>query len=313
MTPPASTPLPHSRWLVRENVNQLAASHAAAAEAISALDTAADIYHGRSRTIRQLRPSLRQRMAMRRDWPRVIWFCLVFLAMTLFLCWVSARLVARLVPAPVFAALLPGVLLAAATGGAARFATNSIKRRARAGRAETLPFLSPLAAASVGNAAWLSLWLVVTTNTPRWAAVIFSLCLSLAAAVALMTGSYLGGPPALGRPPADDIAIRAGSAAVTRRPPRRLLTKHRRARSRLDDHTRRWMAAAHQYAVTIPSPGNPKDILASMVSDHVNRLPLDDLEPFDAIILCGLRDYHPAVLAADLNIASAKLVGAVND
>ena len=307
MTSPASTPLPHSRWLVRENVNQLAASHAAAAAAISALDTAADIYHGRSRAIRKLRPSLRQRMAMRRDWPRVIWFCLVFLAMTLFLCWVSVRLVDRLVPAPVFAALLPGVLLAAATGGAARFATNSIKRRARAGRAEILPFLSPLAAASVGNAAWLSLWLVVTSNTPRWVAVIFSLCLSLAAAVALMTGSYLGGPPA------DDIAIRAGSAAVTRRPPRRLLTKHRRARSRLDDHTRRWMAAAHQYAVTIPSPGNPKDVLASMLSDHVNRLRLDGLEPFDAIILCGLQDYHPAVLAADLNIASAKLVGAVND
>lgn len=306
MMSPASTPLPHSRWLVQENVNQLAASHAAAAEAISALHTAAEIHRGQSYTIRQPRPSIRQRIAMRRDWPQVTWFCLVLLATTLFLCWVSARLVARLVPAPAFAALLPGILLAAATGGAARFATNSIKRRAEGGLGEVLPFLSPLAAAAAGDATWLSLWLVVTSSTPRWAAVVFALCMSLAVAVALMTGSYLGGPPA------SDISIQAAGTAVTRRPPRRLLTMHRRARGRLDDHTRRWTAVAHQYAVTIPGPGYPKEVLASLLSDDVNRLPLDGLDPFDAMILCALRDRHPAVLGADFNVASAKLVAAVN-
>jgi hypothetical protein len=292
---------------VRENVHQLAASHAAAAEAISALHTAADIHRGRCRAIRQPRLSMRQRIAMRRDWPRVIWFCLVLLATTLFLCWISVRLVARLAPAPLFAAVLPGVLLAAATGGAVRFATHSIKRHAKVGRAEILLFLSPLIAASVADAIWLSLWLVVTSSTPPWAAVVFALCLSLAVAVALTTGSYLGGPPA------DAIATRAVGTAVTPRPPRRLLTRHRRARSRLDSHTRRWMAAAHRYAVTIPGPGYPKEILASLLSDDVSRLPLDGLDPFDAMILCGLRDYHPAVLAADFNVASAKLVVAVND
>lgn len=307
MTSPASTPLPHSRWLVRENVNQLAVSHAAAAEAISALHTAADIHRGRSRAIRQPRLSMRQRMAMRQDWPQVIWFWLVLLATTLFLCWVSARLVARLVPAPVFAALLPGVLLAAATGEAARFATHSIKRRSKVGLAEILLFLLPLVAASAGDATWLSLWLVVTSSTPPWAAVVFALCLSLAIAVALTTSSYLG------EPPTGDIAIQAVGGAVTRRPPRRLLTRHRRARSRLENHTRRWMAAAHRYAVTIPGPGHPKEILASLLSDNVDRLPLAGLDPFDTMILCGLRDYHPSELAADFNAASAKLVVAVND
>ena len=110
------------------------------------------------------------------------------------------RLVAAwLVPAPVFAALLPGVLLAAATGEAARFATHSIKRRSKVGLAEILLFLLPLVAASAGDATWLSLWLVATSSTPPWAAVVFALCLSLAIAVALTTGSYLGEPPAISR------------------------------------------------------------------------------------------------------------------
>lgn len=307
MTFSASAPPVHSRWLVRENVNQLAASHAAAAEAISALHTAADIHHDRSRAIRQPRLSVWQRTAMRRDWPQVIWFCLVLLATLLFLCWISTRLVARLAPVPMFAALLPGVLLAAATGGASRFAAHSIKRLPKPGPAGILPCLSPLIAASAANATWISLWLVVTSSTPPWGAVVFALCLSLAIAVALMTGSYLGGPPV------DAASIQAGAAAITRRPPRRLLTRHRRARRKLDSHTRQWMEAAHRYAVTIPDLGYPQEILASLLSDDVNRLPLDGLDPYDAMILFGLRGYHPAALAADFNAASAKMAAAVND
>lgn len=307
MTSPASALAPHSRWLVRENVNQLAASHAEAAKAISALHTAADIHRDRTCAIRRVRPPLRQRMAMRRDWPQVIWFCLVLSATALFLGWISGRLVARLVPAPVFAAVLPGVLLAAATGGAARFATHSIKQRNGVGLAGILPFLSPLATASAGVATWVSLWLVLTSGTPAWTAVVFALCLALTIAVALMTCSYLGGPPV------GASAIQAANTPVARRPPRRLLARHRRARSRLDAHTRRWMTAAHRYAVTIPRPSQPKEILASLLADGVEPLPMDGLDPFDVMILCGLRDYHPAVLAADLSVASAKLTVAVND
>jgi len=100
-------PVPHSRWLVRENVNRLTASHAKAAEAISALHAAADIHRARGRGTRRLRTKLRQRVAMRRDWPQVIWFCLVLLGVTLHMGWISARLVARLVPAPGYVAVLP--------------------------------------------------------------------------------------------------------------------------------------------------------------------------------------------------------------
>jgi hypothetical protein len=300
-------PAPHSRWLVRENVNRLAASHAEAARAISALDTAAEVHRHRISAIRPTRPPLRQRMAMRADWPQVIWFYLVLAALALFLGWVSSRLVAHFVPTPAFAAALPGVLLAAAAGGAARFATYSIRERAGIGRAGILPSVSPLIAASAAVAAWVSLWLGIASGIPVWTAVVFGFGLALATTVALMTCSYLGGPPV------SAAAVQAAGTSTVRRPPRRLLARHRRARNRLDDHTRRWTAAAHQYAVTIPGPGQPQEILASLLADAGEHLSVDGLEPFDAMILCGLRDYHPAVLAANLSIASAKLTVAVDD
>ncbi len=309
MTSPASTPVPHSRWLVRENVNRLAASHAKAAEAISALQTAAVIHGDRGSTVR----TFRQRMAMRRDWPQVIWFWVALLGTTLFLGWVSARLVARLAPVPVFAAVLPGVLLAVAAGGAARFAAYSVKRRGDVGPAGIALSLIPFTAASCGVAAWVSLWLVMTSGTPTLAAVVFALCLTLAVAVALMTCSHLGGQPTGGTPADDDTVPLTDAAPVVRRPPRRLRARHKRARSRLDEHARHWTAAAHRYAVTVPSTGHPENVLASLLSDDMERLPMDGLDPFDAMILCGLRDYHPAALAADLSAASAKLAAAVNN
>jgi hypothetical protein len=287
--------------VVRENVNQLAASHAKAAKAISALDEAADRHRERGHGIRRVRPPLRQRVAMRRDWPQMIWFCVVLLGVALLLGWISARLVARLVPAPGYVAVLPGVLLAAATGGAARFATHLARRRRDTGLAGTLSALSPLIAASGGVAAWASLWLVLTSGTPAWTAAVFALCLALAVAVGLMTCSYLGGPPA------DDIAPRTASAPVTRRAPRRLKARHGRARSLLDNHTRQWTTAAHRYAATIPGAGHPGQLLVSLLAGDIELLSLDGVDPFDAMILCGLRDYHPASLAADLRVASAKL------
>jgi hypothetical protein len=307
MTVPVSTPVPHSRWLVRDNVDRLAASHAEAAEAISGLHAAADVHRERSRAIRRVQPPLRHRLATRRDWPQVIWFCGVLAVTTVFLGWVSARLVTHETPLPVFAAALPGVLLAAAAGGAARFATHSIKRHADAGDAGILLPFFPLAAASVGVAIWVSLWLVLTDGTPAWIAVIFALAITLAVAVALMTGSYLGGPPV------DDAAPRAADTPVPGQSPRRLRARHKRARGRLDNHTRQWMTAAHGYAATIPSAGQPEKILARLLADDAEGLPLDGLDPFDAMILSALRNYHPAVLAADLSLASAKLMPEVND
>jgi hypothetical protein len=241
-------------------------------------------------------------MAMRRDWPQVIWFCVVLLGVASLLSWVSARLVSHLVPAPGYVAVLPGVLLAAAAGGAARFATYSIRHRRDIGLAETLTCLSPLIVASAGVAAWASLWLVLTSGTPAWTAAIFALCLALAVAVGLMTCSYLGGPPA------GDIAPLTASASVTRRTPRRLKARHGRARSLLDDHTRQWTTAAHRYAVTIPGAGHPGQLLVSLLAGDIELLPLDGVDPFDAMILCSLRDYHPASLAADLRAASGKLM-----
>jgi hypothetical protein len=302
MTSPDSTPVPHSRWQLRENVNRLAASHSETVRAISTLHTAADLHRDRGNAMRRIRPPLRQRIAMRRDWPQVIWFCLVLVAMALFLGWVSARLIAHLVPVPVSAAVLPGVLLAAATGGAVRFATHSVKRHGNARSAGLLPALSPLAAASACVTTWVILWLVLTSGTAVWIAVAFALCLTVAVDVALLTASYLGGLAA------GDIAAPAPGAPVARRPPRRLRARQKRARSRLDDHTRRWLTAAHRYAVMIPSTGHSAEILASLLADDIELLHLDGLDPFDAMILSVLRNYHPAVLAADLSAASAKLM-----
>jgi hypothetical protein len=302
MTSTASTPVPHSRWQLRENVNRLAASHSETLRAISTLHTAADLHRDRGKAMRRIRPPLRQRIAMRRDWPQVIWFCLVLVAMALFLGWVSARLIAHLVPVPVFAAVLPGVLLATATGGAVRFATHSVKRHGDARSAGLLPALSPLAAASAGVTTWVILWLVLTSGTTVWIAVAFALCLTVAVDVALLTASYLGGLAA------GDIATPAPTAPVARRAPRRLRARQRRARSRLDDHTRRWLTAAHRYAVMIPSTGHSAEILASLLADDIELSHLDGLDPFDAMILSVLRNYHPAVLAADLSAASAKLM-----
>jgi hypothetical protein len=236
VTAPAPTPVPHSRWAVRENVGRLGASHAEAAEAISALHTAADAHRDRSSAIRQVLPPLRQRLAMRRDWPS----------------------------------------------------------------------FTPLAAACAAVASWLSLWLVLTSGTQAWAAVIFALALALTIAVALMTSSYLGGAPAA------SIASQAAGTLIRSRPPRRLRSRHRRARSRLDHHTRQWMAAAHRYAVTIPGTGRPEELLARLLADDAGHLALDGLDPFDVMILSALRNYHPAVLAADLGAAAAKLVPELN-
>jgi hypothetical protein len=246
-------------------------------------------------------------MAMRRDWPQVIWFCGALAVVTVFLGWVSARLVAHEASLPVFAAALPGVLLAAATGGAARFATHSIKRHAGVGGAGVLLSVLPLAAAAVGVATWVSLWLVLTSGTPAWGAAIFALAITLGVAVALTTCSYLAGPPV------DSVAPQAADTPISDQSPRRLRARHKRARGRLDHHTRQWMTAAHRYAVTIPSAGRPEKILAGLLADDAEGLPLDGLDPFDVMILSALRNYHPAVLAADLSVASAKLMPEVNN
>jgi hypothetical protein len=81
----------------------------------------------------------------------------------------------------------------------------------------------------------------------------------------------------------------------------------------LDDHTRLWTTAAHRYAMTISGTGYPEQLLAGLLAENIERLPLDGLDPVDVIILAGLSDYHPAVLAVDLSVASANLPAAVSN
>jgi hypothetical protein len=292
---------PHSRWLLRDTVDRLAASHAQAMAAISTLNTAAERRRDRARAYPRIQPPLRQRIVARQNWLQTVWFGLVLVAAASFLSWISIRLIAHFAPAPVFVAVIPGVLLAAAVGGAARYTTHSIKGLADRGIRRVLPSSFALAAASAGVVTWITLWLVFTSSTPIWSSVIFAIALTVAAVVATVTCSFLEGPPR------DNIPSSAAGTNIRSQPPRHLRVRQRRARNRLDDHTRKWRTAAHRYAVMIPDTGRLEEILAGLVAGNDEHLPLDGLDPYDVMILSALRNYHPAKLAAGLDAASAKL------
>jgi hypothetical protein len=290
-----ATSAPNSRWLLRDNVDRLAASHADVVAAISALNAAAAARRDRSR------PPLRQRIAARQDWPQTIWFGLVLVATAFFLIWVSMRLVARLAPLPVFAAVVPGVLLTAAVAGAARHQAHTIERLENPGITELLRPSIPLSAAAAGVVTWVGLWLVLTSGTPVWSAVTFAIVFTVAVAVAMVTCSYLGKP-------STNITLSSGVSTRTRREPSRpLRVRHRRVRKRLDDHTGRWMKAAHRYAVTITGTGQPEEILARLLSGDDERFAPDGIDPYDVMILSALRNYHPATLAAGLDAVAEEL------
>lgn len=279
---------PNSRWLLRDQVDRLAASHAGVVAAISTLNAAAAAgrYH--------IRPPLRQRIAARQDWPQIIWFTLLLAATALFLIWISMRLVVRLAPLPVFAAVVPGTLLTAALAGAACYQTHMIKRLQSSGMRKLLRPSIPLGATVAGVATWVTLWLVLTSGTLVLSAVTFAIVFTVAGAVAMVTCSYFGRPSA-------DIAPSPGPVAhISREPSRRVRVRQRKACRRLDDHTRQWMKAAHRYATTITGTGQLERILARVLSNDNESFAPDSVDPYDVLILSALRNYHPARLAVGL-------------
>jgi hypothetical protein len=95
------------------------------------------------------------------------------------------------------------------------------------------------------------------------------------------------------------LALPAGPV-VPRRAPRKLLTRRRRARKRLNQHTQLWMEAAHRYAATLPAECHAQRILTALIADGAVALALDALDPLDAMLLSTLRNFHPAALAETL-------------
>jgi hypothetical protein len=282
-----TAPAPHSRWLIRAEVDRLAASRADVVAAISALSAPV-----------QPRRTIRQRIAAVPDWPRTVWLSLLLVATTFFLIWVSIRLVAHLAPLPIFVAAAPGVLLTAAMAGAAHYQVRADHRQEIPGIAGVLRPSLPLAAASGCVVTWLTLWLVLTSGTPTWLAVVFAMILTGATAVAMVTRSS--------RTSAADLKP-AEYASARSKPSLSMRRQHRRARKRLLRHTRRWMSAAHRYAGTIMGTGEPERTLASLISGYDESFSPDSVDPYDLMILTTLWNCHPEPLGASLAAAADKL------
>ena len=285
----AGTLEPHGRWLLLDRMAQLAASHADVRTAVAALDVAAARHRDRTGG----GPPFWRRLAARRGWPRTAGLVVAMTATAFFLIWISTRLVGHMAMLPAFVAALPGVLLTTAFASAASYAAHSLTRPAR-----LLPPSVPLAAASVGVIAWITLWLVLTGSTPAWSAVIFAMALTVSAGVALVTCSFPGSPSATSPPPAS-----------RRQPSRSVRVRQRRARKRLDAHTRQWMEAAHRYAVTIAGTSRLEGALACLVAGEDRQPALDGVDPYDVMMLSALRKYHPAALGADLDSAAKRYAG----
>ncbi len=282
--------LPHSRWLIRESIDRLAVSHDAAIVTVEVL--------ARSTAVRSSTSpgsTLPQRITGRRGWPRTVWFGVTTLLTGLLLAWISVRLVQHLSTAPNAVAVLPGLLLTVALATSALQSANHGERLLNA---RTFPAAWPwtlLAAATIGSVAWITLWLVLTTDTAAWVA--FTCGVSLVAAV-------VAGMLALARPGQPALA------ATPRAPrlPRRLRAQRRRAQRRLREHTRDWNQIVHQYGVAIADSDAAAFALARLLADEAD-LPLEGIDPYNTLILTALRKYHPAPLTASFDAA----VGPLNE
>ena len=148
---------PHSRWLLQESVDQLAASHDAATGAVAALARSA-VGYGTATP----QPALGPRMAGRRGWPRTAWLGVTALGTAVFLAWLSARLVRHLATAPVAVAVVPGLLLSLALAVTAVHAASPAEDPPTPGPV-VLPW-ALFAAAAAGSVAWITLALIVTAG-----------------------------------------------------------------------------------------------------------------------------------------------------
>jgi hypothetical protein len=269
---------PHSRWLVRESTDRLAASY-------EAVTVALDVF-SRATVLRRSAipgPSLPQRIAGRRGWPHTVWFGVTTLLTGLLLTWMSGRLVQHLSAAPATVAALPGLLLTLALAVTALQAGKYLDRPPGPWPPTVILAWTLLAAAGAGSAVWIVLWLAVTTGTAVWAAVICALALTAAAVAGMLAAAR----PTVAQPPV---------AHPARPLPRRLRAKRRRAEQRLRDHTREWNRTAHQYAVIAGSDA-AVNALACLMADE-SELPMDGIDPYDTLILAALRTYRPGPLSA---------------
>jgi hypothetical protein len=280
----------HSRWLLQERVDQLAASHDAAVGTVAALARSAVGYGAATP-----QPALGPRLAGRRGGPRTAWLGATALGTALFLAWLSDRLVRHLAAAPVAVAVLPGVLLALALAVTASHTASPDERGAAPA---ALPWVL-FAGAVAGSVAWIALALTVTAGVAPWIA--FACGAALACGVA-------AGMLALARP------IRPATVVVphSRPVPRRLRSRRRRAERQLRKHARQWNQAAQQYGAALAGPSPAAGALARLVAGDAN-LSLDGVEPYGILILTTLHRCRPGLLAECLEDAVRPIEGEVPD
>jgi hypothetical protein len=277
---------PHSRWLVRRSVDQLAATYDDVAVAVAALTRATILRNSAS-----ARPTIGQRIAGRRGWLRTVWLGAMILLTALFMAWISVRLAEHLFAAPAAVGVLPGLLLTltltGTTGQAAR--SPAPWPGLRVGAAVVRPW-ALLAGAVASSIVWTTLWLAIAVGAAVWVA----LACGTALVAAVTAGMLAAARPAV-------------AAAIVGKPlgtslPRRRLIQLRRAQRRLRNHTRKWHQTAHQYSVVISDGNEAATALVHLISGDV-QLALDGCDSYDTLILTALRRYRPAPLTASLDAA----------
>jgi hypothetical protein len=285
---------PHSRWLLQDRVDQLAASHDAAMGALAALARSAAGFGAATP-----RPAFGVRLAGRRGGPRTAWLGATALGTAVFLAWLSARLVRHLTTAPAAVAVLPGVLLALALAVTAAHAASP---GGCAPTSDPAPVVLPwalLAAAMAGSVTWMALALTITAGVAPWTA--------LGCGTALACG-VAAGMLALARPIRPAVVIGAQGRPVSRR----LRVQRRRAGRRLRKHARRWNQAVQQYGVALGGASPAAGALGHLLTGDAN-LSLDGVEPYDILILTALHRYRPVLLAERLEDAVRPIEGGAPD
>lgn len=278
---------PHSRWRIRENADQLAVSHAAVAEAVASLTRCAALADP-TRT----EPTLGQRLTGDRGGLRTACLAVMTLLTGLLLAWISAHLVRHLVAAPATVAALPGLLLTLALTCTALLASAAI----RAGRppepeAAVLRW-SLLAMPAAAAIIWIALWLVLTTSTAAWIAVVCGTALVCAVEAGMV---------AVARSPGDTRVADRRS-----RLPRRVRVLRRRSERLFHRHASRWNAVAHRYGAALVGTADAACVLARLLAGDADP-PLDGLAPYDLLILTALNRYRPGPLATGLDAAMRSL------
>jgi len=288
-------PEPHSRWRLREKVDQLAASYDTAAAAIDAFVRAAqdyDAHSARPGAAARLRLRARQ-MAGSRGWLRVFWFIATLLLAGAFLAWISLAIVRRFIPGPVpvVLAAAPGVLVALTLGGTAAGLTRAPLRNG----SRSWSFAIALA----GCAAWVAIWLIGVAGVETWFGV------GTAVLSAAVTGAaFLAASQPTAQPPELDPAPPRPS-----RPPRRLLARQQTAQKRMRGHEERWSRAAHACGRAAGGSAPAEEALNRLLSTGtLGELPVQDLDAFHVQMLTTLLRYQPGPLVARLRAAGKRLL-----